>query len=443
MAEERSFAYFCTNTSMQFAAPFGNEFWTCLVLQIGERERSVKQATVALGALHESFKDEHLTLHLSPSQLEGKSHKPNWTLTNLATSSYAKALRELNENILPNTWDGLHVSLLCCILFTSFEWLRGSYAAAIIHLKSGLNILRQWTSMATSPNTPTAHIIRRHLAPMFVRLSIQARTFSQDVTPMPWLSTGLLGFTDYNEAQNKEQHLRAARIALDAVCGEVYLQPSNLTLISTNFTLSPPTAYEFSLRLAKWCAEYHTHLLPIIPIPLDEEAPRPENINLTLWYTMLSVLQATSMTDDPMQLDEYTPQFTRVVQLAKMLVQPHTDTQDTPRFRVDMETVPMLYHVASKCRHPSLRREAIALLRSSANREGLWDGWAVARLAEEIMEMEEEGLGRVEMREAEDVPAQQRVCKLEEVTDLQSRTMRVRFMRWEEEEFGEWRVLAW
>jgi hypothetical protein len=67
----------------------------------------------------------------------------------------------------------------------------------------------------------------------------------------------------------------------------------------------------------------------------------------------------------------------------------------------------------------------------------------VARLAEEIMEMEEEGLGRVEMREAEDVPAQQRVCKLEEVTDLQSRTMRVRFMRWEEEEFGEWRVLAW
>jgi hypothetical protein len=97
----------------------------------------VKQAIVALGALHESFNDEHLPPYFRSPLAPHLPHKPSWSLTNLATRSYTCALRELKKHIKPDAYDGLHVSLLCCILFISFEWLRGSYTAALTHLKSG------------------------------------------------------------------------------------------------------------------------------------------------------------------------------------------------------------------------------------------------------------------------------------------------------------------
>ena len=106
-----------------------------------------------------------------------------------------------------------------------------------------------------------------------------------------------------------------------------------------------------------------------------------------------------------------------------------------------MEMVPILYLLASKCRHPIIRRKAISLLRSGAWREGCWDGHAIARLAEEIVRIEEEATEPV--TDESDVPATQRVWKLDEDTDLVTRTMKVRFMKWGELDYGPFRVLAW
>ncbi|KAF2442838.1 hypothetical protein P171DRAFT_50680 [Karstenula rhodostoma CBS 690.94] len=452
-AEERSFAYFCRNTSAQFAAPFGNDFWKCQVLQIGERERCVKQAIVALGALHESFTDQYLPPHLQSPLAPHLLHRPSWNLTNLATKSYTCALIELKKHIVPGSYDGLHVSLLGCILFTSFEWLRGSYTAAITHLKSGLFILRQWFS-STSKNTPTAHFIRKKLVPIYIRLSIQARTLSQDALPVPWLSDGLFDPPSSEDIHNEEEHLQAARNALDVLCGDVYLSPHSLKLFSSDFTISQAASYNFSSRLSKWWTEYQKHLLPPSYSPLS--SPRPENVNLTLWYTVLTLLQDSFSTADPMILDKYIPQFRQIVDLSRFLMrsstspspiqrghEPNSETPNTGRFRIDIEVIPMLYHAGSKCRHPALRREAIALLRSGQNREGLWDGWAAATLAEHIMTVEEEGVEGVEMCGPESIPWMQRVMKLQDVTDLEARTTRVRYRKFGEDDFGQWKTLTW
>ncbi|KAJ4291675.1 hypothetical protein N0V90_009570 [Kalmusia sp. IMI 367209] len=451
--EERSFTYFRINTSAQFAAPFGNEFWSCLVLQIGTREQCVKHAIVALGALHRSFTDEYVSPFppLSPQQ---RHEQQSWETSTLAIASYTRALRGLNKHILPTTYEGLHISLLCCVLFISFEWLRGSYKAATTHLQSGLSILRQWSSTATATSSPVAHLIRRQIAPIFVRLAIQARTFSEDIVPMPWLSNGL--FTPSDQGSGEEQHLRAARSALDVLCGEVYLRPSDRTLLPADFELSGASSFDFSQRLAKWYAQYHMHILPLPSQTLKRtsEAARPERVSLTLWYTVLCLLQATSQTDDPMAYDVYVPHFEHVVSLARVLGRhkpspsttltqesPLQSEPDPPRFRVDIETVPMLYFVASKCRHPVLRREAIALLRSGASREGLWDGRAAARLSEELVSVEEEGL--VDVREAQCVPPSQRVWKMIDETDLRKRTLTVRLQRFGDEDYGPLKILTW
>jgi hypothetical protein len=58
-------------------------------------------------------------------------------------------------------------------------------------------------------------------------------------------------------------------------------------------------------------------------------------------------------------------------------------------FLFDMEIVSPLYYVATKCRHPQIRRRAIVVLRNSQRREGLWDSDMAAAIAERQMEIEE------------------------------------------------------
>jgi hypothetical protein len=65
-------------------------------------------------------------------------------------------------------------------------------------------------------------------------------------------------------------------------------------------------------------------------------------------------------------------------------------------YTFEMRIIPALYLVATKCRQPSLRREAIELLKSSHRREGLWDSLLSARVAEWIIGLESGGLESLE-----------------------------------------------
>lgn len=58
-------------------------------------------------------------------------------------------------------------------------------------------------------------------------------------------------------------------------------------------------------------------------------------------------------------------------------------------FCLDMGIIIPLYTVASQCQDPTIRRKAIALLRSTSRQEGLWNSLLVAKAAERIMEIEE------------------------------------------------------
>ncbi|KAG6002378.1 hypothetical protein E4U21_003138 [Claviceps maximensis] len=60
-----------------------------------------------------------------------------------------------------------------------------------------------------------------------------------------------------------------------------------------------------------------------------------------------------------------------------------------PSFSADLGIVPPLYVVATKCREPRLRRQAIQLLRSSARREGMWDSELAANIGQWVMHIEE------------------------------------------------------
>ena len=98
--------------------------------------------------------------------------------------------------------------------------------------------------------------------------------------------------------------------------------------------------------------------------------------------------------------DAFIPEYETAVSLAEMM----QDTAGTREqrstfpstFLFDMEVVSPLYLIGIKCRHPQIRRRAIAHLRSSVRREGLWDSNMAAAIAERTMLIEEAGLSTLD-----------------------------------------------
>ena len=91
--------------------------------------------------------------------------------------------------------------------------------------------------------------------------------------------------------------------------------------------------------------------------------------------------------------DSFEYAFSRIVKLASSIVAKldgdgsHGGGARFPSF--DMGILPPLYYVASRCRHPVIRRQALDLLRRGPIQEGVWHRAILASIAEYIMKLEE------------------------------------------------------
>lgn len=66
---------------------------------------------------------------------------------------------------------------------------------------------------------------------------------------------------------------------------------------------------------------------------------------------------------------------------------------NTPRpvFTVAMDIVSPLFLISARCRDSNLRRRALAMLKICGRKEGIWDSYLSAKVAEKIIELEESG----------------------------------------------------
>ena len=126
--------------------------------------------------------------------------------------------------------------------------------------------------------------------------------------------------------------------------------------------------------------------------------------------------------------DAFTTRYERIVDLAALVVEPAAcGKRTTPEFSLDMDTVGPLFSVAYRCRHPVIRRKAIALLYAAPRQEGCWNSILAARVAEEVVGIEEEGLGPIAC--AADVPERARLCSVNVEFDRHGRISAVSYNR--------------
>ena len=121
----------------------------------------------------------------------------------------------------------------------------------------------------------------------------------------------------------------------------------------------------------------------------------------------------------------------RVIQLTSDFIDAQSMAESTPSttplFSYDMRIVGPLYGLAHHCRDPSIRRKAVALLKSCNRREGIWDSMLTATVAEKVIEIEEEGLGTV--LSCNDVPDWARITTVQIEWDLEGKVGRCWYER--------------
>jgi hypothetical protein len=94
--------------------------------------------------------------------------------------------------------------------------------------------------------------------------------------------------------------------------------------------------------------------------------------------------------------------YNRIISLAADVVEPDNSENVKPSFTIDLGVIGPLFEVISRCRDPVIRRRGISLLKSGYRQEGVWNSFLVAKVAERLVEIEEEGLG--EVKSCKDVP---------------------------------------
>ncbi|KAM0541073.1 hypothetical protein ACHAPJ_013398 [Fusarium lateritium] len=375
---------------------------------------------IALGFLHESFHAAHTHQDSLLSIL---------SLRQRAISEYGSGLNHLNRHISTQGWANLEITLLRSILCVTFEWLRGDYGAAYTHLGSSISVLPQWTdgkgrlTNRTSPSSPGGYMIQTQLYPLWISLVLQARTMPiKSILPekMPWPSEERIGpFTSLQEA----------RKALDVLLAHVLPETISPKRMERPRYIPP---FDLTCLFDDWSEKFTTFLATQ---DLNKQAlPRVTIMNL--WFSTARIIFASTFSTDEITFDALLGEFTYIITKAEeLLSSPET------RYSVDIGVVPPLYYAALKCRDPKIRRRAVTILQAAPRREAGWDSLGASCVLEEVILIEENGLGGILSQY--DVPGSARICDMHVVTDVENKKVCIKALQQGASSWGQEKILTW
>lgn len=428
------FDLFRTQTATGHSGYFDSAFWTRRVLQECHTDPAIRHAAVALGALYKTL--EQSCNPSSPSSSNGADDTlSHWQV---AVKKYSEAC---NAMVSPNGLNSQtchRTKLMASVLLGSFDAFIGDHKQAIIQIQSGLRLLER-LRIEQAQRIPGAEPIEDELIIVFTRLAIQAKTYDLGfhfpepyvihLTPLAaneapgFAAEQKSAFSAIAPLNQPFTSLREARIAHDRLL-ERGLRFVEMLHIAQNHAASffPESWRQYG---AGFKIEVETWVRAFQPLFESRLAPGMDHQEKTaLAILKMAQINAsvtfTSMFDSSEAVfDRFNPQFRAMVDLGREIVADEAraaaergpnpkhcrhchgyQPDDTkpgefischikPSFSADVGIVPPLFVVATKCRDPVLRRQAIQLLRSSARREGMWDSELIARIGQWIMELEE------------------------------------------------------
>ncbi|KAJ5334617.1 hypothetical protein N7452_007020 [Penicillium brevicompactum] len=381
--ERRAFLYFRSRTTHRIFGHQDANDWIPILLQMGHNEAPIKHALTAIASLHESQEPVDTSVSIRQSDKNARM-----TAQTLALKHYTAAIKSVQRES-PTRPSRPDVVLALCILFICFEQFRTCDAACLIHLKAGLRLLYWWrsrTSLYTNLqeySRPTMDFINNQITPLLQRLRVQfslcmdSRHILMDLgvplcLPTPTFPSSYPSFT-------------SARIDFDKTMNYIFSFLESRRYKNTESSAESPNAL-----LHQWKATLDASTF-------SEERPVLQKCThnlLELYFHVSVVIIDTYHAQTETIFDQHTDRFQLIIDLAESIASMCVEkTEDfSLLFSFDLGITPPMFLVASRCRHPLIRRKAVALMLQSPFYHGVWQDRYSGLCAQRIMEIEEDGI---------------------------------------------------
>ena len=376
--ESRAVLYFRENTALALGShnPVAQDFFSTVVLQISHSEPCIKHMVVATASLHEG-------VYRPPSE-SGRAKK-------LFSQHYSQAVALLTQKDDPPSLDTI---LTACLLFISCENFQGSTAAGLLHVQSGLNLLKDWKSrqsLATVSIGPTDWLIHSRIEPMLERLRDQTSKYRPSRTVK-------------HSPSSTDPDIMTCSPVVRCSFHDLFVARDKLHEIIqwTLHCAKSPERSSYQARIQKELENWDDSVTMYTQNLLPQDSLEGRTVlALRVHHQLISILVETSFAASEIAFDEFHVAFQQIYQDCEYVIkQSGSDLSEAyseqagriTLFEHDFGLIPPLFSLACHCRDSVLRRKAIQLLRCLHRSEGLWDSCSAAQIAENLVTAEEEGL---------------------------------------------------
>ena len=399
-AESRGFEFFRTKVAEDLDGLVESNFWTTVVLRAAQCEPSVYHAVIALASLSESILHAKRDPQHQNDPQKARERMPK----TFAVQQHNKAITSLNKRMqeTAESRSSAVVVLITCVLFICFANFQNDADSMLRQMSSGIHIFfdyfveRAGDSQVASPwSIDCSCKMSQQIQQTFRRLMQQTILFV-DMKPGEWefLSPAFTPAKPMIPGMFKS--ITQARTCLESC--QCYLYHRMLTAhfckINKRQNCRSPRTYGLNMNdglLRQWVLAFEA----LMSAQKRKFSPRQhiEAMLLETEYLTACILVATGVSNPETVFDTFEDDFCRIIDLASRIMSTsdrwRSKYTEIPLPAFDTNMLPPLYFVASRCRHPLIRRQALELLRQGPYQEGYWHRGILSSIAERIMNLEE------------------------------------------------------
>lgn len=418
--ERRAFLFFRSRTAHRIFGHRDVENWLPTLLQIGHTEAPVKHALTALASLHESLEPGNASISIRRS---GKHAEISAQMLALRHYTFAIKSVQAESSDMSHRPD---IVLILCILFICFEQFRTGDAACLLHLSAGFRLLYWWRRNTSTYrklqqySRPTLDFVNNQITPILQRLRVQFSLCMDSRHALKNLGVPLC--LPPPIIPSSYSSLNSARVDFDRVMNQIFSSSER----------DVPVNYEAPRRASSTLLRQWNSALNSNSSQFSEESPIMQDCTiklLNLYYHVSIIIAETYGSESETIFDNYVGHFRTAVELAENITKSWEGEQNfSLLFSFDLDFTPPLFFVASRCRHPFIRRRAVNMMLRSPFYHGAWQDRYSGLCAQRMIQLEEENSGNI--MDHNDVLESQRIRKIS--ADLQESQCEIlmKFIRW-------------
>lgn len=375
---DRGLYFFHQNLATKLDGQFDSEFWSKLVLQLSHSEPSIRHA---ISAMSVTYQDVELSLQDPAGYVNANPDaQREWNIS----------IKTISARIQAHPSSSL-VPLVCCLLFTCIEFLRGNVESSLLHVQSGIKILAAIRrhddaapDLGSNLSSNDLQAIEDHIVPMFSGLSVLC-SLAGRMTPPIYTPT-----TKENSPHGDLTHSRRRLLEISDTCirfiHDAIPKAAMFKIDIDDFV----EQVKLQTKLDAWSDQLDelVERLQAAGKPVKQDA-----LNLLLvHYKAIYIWTRVCTTAGEMAADSYQTEFEELVHYAEQFAKPGVGMATPQPLSFDIQILGPLYYTALKCRHPATRRRALAMLQLAPRREGLWNAHHAYVTAKRVIQLEERHL---------------------------------------------------